>query len=176
MIFSETKLKGAFVIEPERMEDERGFFARVFSPEEFRDFGLATEFVQCSISFNGKRGTLRGMHYQAEPYEEAKIVRCTMGVIFDVIVDLRPESPTFKDWLGLEMTADNRKMMYVPERFAHGFLTLEDNSEILYAISEFYHPESAQGVRWDDPAIGIQWPETPLIISTQDQSYPDQER
>lgn len=174
MILTETKLKGAFIIEPERLEDERGFFARTFCKEEFRAHGLNPRVVQCSISFNKTRGTLRGMHYQAAPYEEAKVVRCTMGAICDVIIDLRPESPTFKRWVAVELTSDNHRMLYIPEGFAHGFQTLEDNTEVFYQMSEFYHPATARGVRWDDPAFGIEWPPVERrIISAKDQDYPN---
>ena len=172
MIFAETKLKGAYVIEPERLEDERGFFARTFGHEEFAAHGLRNRFVQCSISFNQKKGTLRGMHYQVAPYEEAKLVRCTMGAIYDVIIDLRSGSPTFKQWVAVELTAQNRNMLYVPEGLAHGFQSLEDDTEVFYQISEFYHPESARGIRWDDPALAIEWPaERERIVSLEDQSH-----
>lgn len=177
MIFRETKLKGAFIIELKRLEDERGFFARTFCQEEFRAHGLNPRVVQCNISFNKQKGTLRGMHYQIAPYEEAKLVRCTRGAIYDVIIDLRPESPTFKQWVAAELTAENRRMLYVPEGFAHGFQTLEDNTEVFYMMSEFYHPECAKGVRWDDPAFGIKWPITSNVtISVKDRNYPDFEQ
>jgi dTDP-4-dehydrorhamnose 3,5-epimerase len=172
VIFTETKLKGAFVIEPERIEDERGFFARTFCEREFEARGLNARVAQCSISFNRKKGTLRGMHYQVAPHEEAKLVRCTRGAIYDVIIDLRADSPTFRQWVAVELTEDNRRMLYIPEGFAHGFQTLEDNTEVFYQISEFYHPESARGVRWDDPAFGIDWPpEDQRVISARDQDY-----
>jgi dTDP-4-dehydrorhamnose 3,5-epimerase len=172
MRFIETKLKGAYIIEPEPIDDERGFFARTFCQEEFAAHGLRTQFVQCSISFNKKKGTLRGMHYQVAPYEEAKLVRCTMGAIYDVIIDLRPGSLTSTQWVAVELTAQNRKMLYVPGGFAHGFQTLEDNTEVFYQMSEFYHPECARGVRWDDPAFGITWPlaEEP-VLSEKDRGY-----
>lgn len=172
MIFHETRLKGAFIIEPERLEDKRGSFARTFCQEEFEARGLNPRVVQCNISFNKKKGTLRGMHYQIAPYQEAKLVRCTRGAIYDVIIDLRPKSPTFKQWIAVELTAENRRMVYVPEGFAHGFQTLEDNTEIFYQVSEFYHPECARGVRWDDLAFRIEWPISPTAISDQDRSYP----
>src|SRR6266487_3389064 len=161
MIFIETTLKGAFIIEPERLEDERGFFARSFCRKEFEDHGLNPNLVQCSISFNKKKGTLRGMHYQISPHAEAKLVRCTMGAIYDVIIDLRPHLPTFKQWIAVELTAENRQMLYIPEGFAHGFQTLTDNTEVYYQMSQFYYPEYSRGVRWDDPAFGIVWPEAP---------------
>jgi len=174
VIFCETKLKGAFIIEPERLEDERGLFARTFCQEEFRAHGLDPRVVQCNISFNRKKGTLRGMHYQIAPYEEAKLVRCTRGALYDVAIDLRPESPTFKQWIAVELTAENRRMLYVPEGFAHGFQTLEDNTEVFYQMSEFYHPECTRGGRWDDPAFGIEWPPVEQrLISPRDQEYPN---
>jgi dTDP-4-dehydrorhamnose 3,5-epimerase len=173
MIFTETKLKGAFVIEPEQLEDERGFFARTWCQREFTNHGLNPSIAQCSISFNRKRGTLRGMHYQIEPHAETKIVRCTQGTIYDVIIDLRQDSPTFTQWLGVELSAENRRMLYIPEGFAHGFQTLEDNTEIFYQISEFYAPECARGIRWNDPTFAIEWPDGEPIISERDRSYPD---
>ncbi len=173
MIFTETKLKGAFIIEPEKLEDERGFFARTWCQREFLTRRLNGRLVQCNVSFNKQRGTLRGMHYQAPPHEEAKLVRCTRGSIYDVIIDLRPASSTFKQWVAVELTADNRRMIYIPEGIANGFQTLEDNSEVFYQMSEFYAPESARGVRWNDPAFAIQWPEAQRIISQRDQNYPD---
>lgn len=172
MIFAETRLKGAYVVEPERMEDERGFFARTFDQAEFAARGLESRLVQCSISFNKKKGTLRGMHYQATPFEETKLVRCTKGTIYDVIIDLRSGSPTFKQWVATELTAENRRMLYVPVGFAHGFQTLADDTEVSYQISEFYHPESARGVRWNDTAFGIVWPLSVTSSSERDSSYP----
>jgi len=173
MRFTQTQLKGAFIIEPEKLEDERGFFARSWCHREAEPYGIHPEWVQCNISFNRKKGTLRGLHYQAAPFEEAKLVRCTMGAIYDVIVDLRRSAATAKQWIGVELTAQNRRMLYIPEGLAHGFLTLEDNSEVFYQMSEFYHPEAARGVRWDDPAFGIQWPAGVDIISDRDRSYPN---
>ncbi|MFZ5865529.1 MAG: dTDP-4-dehydrorhamnose 3,5-epimerase [Thermodesulfobacteriota bacterium] len=173
MKFTETELPGAFLIELEPNEDDRGFFARTFCRTEFEERGLVTDFVQSSISFNKKKGTLRGMHFQAPPREEVKLVRCTRGSVYDVIVDLRPGSPTFKHWTALELSADNRWSLYIPKGFAHGFQTFEDNSELLYMISEPYHPESARGVRWDDPAFGIAWPFEPTTVSETDKSYPE---
>lgn len=172
MRFIETKLKGAYIIEPEPIEDERGFFARTYCAREFEAHGLNPRFVQCNISYNKKKGTLRGMHYQAAPYAEAKLVRCTRGAIYDVIIDFRPESPTYKAWVTVELTADNHLMLYVPESFAHGFQTLADDTEVFYQMSEYYHPESARGARWDDPAFGIVWPETTgRSISIRDRHY-----
>ncbi|HZI25457.1 MAG TPA: dTDP-4-dehydrorhamnose 3,5-epimerase [Chryseolinea sp.] len=173
MIFTETKLKGAFIIDIEPREDERGFFARSWCEDEFKKHGLNARLAQCNISFNKKRGTLRGMHYQVAPFTEAKLVRCTMGGIYDVIIDLRPDSPTFKQWISAELTAENRRALYVPEDFAHGFQTLMDNTEVFYQMSEFYHPECARGLRWDDQAIGVVWRNEPVIISRQDRDYTD---
>lgn len=173
MIFKETKLKGAYVIKPERLEDERGFFARTFCQKEFERQGLNPRIAQCSISFNKKKATLRGMHYQVAPYKEAKLVSCVKGAIYDVIIDLRSDSSTYCQWLGVELSAENSGMLYVPEGFAHGFQTLADDTVVLYQISEFYHPESANGVRWDDPAFGIKWPLPNLIISEKDINYAD---
>ncbi|CAN1209687.1 dTDP-4-dehydrorhamnose 3,5-epimerase [Tumidithrix helvetica PCC 7403] len=172
MKFMETKLKGAYVIDIEPIEDERGFFARSWCQHEFTERGLNPNLVQCNISFNLKKGTLRGMHYQVKPHEEAKLVRCTRGVIYDVIVDIRPESATFKEWIAVELSAENHKMLYIPEGFAHGFQTLEDNTEVSYQMSDFYHSESARGFRWDDLAFTIDWSVTEdLIISLKDRQY-----
>ncbi len=173
MIFTETILKGAFLIEPERLEDERGFFARTWCQREFEQHGLRPRWVQCSISYNKKRGTLRGMHYQATPHEEIKLVRCSRGAIYDVIIDLRPQSPTFKKHVAAELSAENRKMFYIPEGLAHGFQTLEDDCEVFYQISEFYEASRARGVRWNDLAFGINWPEPVRVISGRDRNYPD---
>ena len=173
MIFTETKLKGAFIIEPERLEDERGFFARTWCQREFEAHGLNPRLAQCSISFNKRRGTLRGMHYQVAPYDEARLVRCTMGAIYDVVLDLRPASSTFKQWVAVELTSENRRMLYIPEGFTHGFQTLKDNTEVFYQMSELYHPECAKGVRWDDHAFGIVWPSDVIVISDKDREYPD---
>jgi dTDP-4-dehydrorhamnose 3,5-epimerase len=173
MIFTETTLKGAFLIEPERRRDERGFFARTWCQSEFAAAGLQTDWVQCNISFNKERGTLRGMHYQATPYEEAKLVRCTMGAVYDVIIDLRTDSPTYRQWLAAELTSDNRLMLFIPKGFAHGFQTLTDEAEVFYQMSQFYVPEYARGVRWDDPAFKISWPAEKCIISEQDRNFPD---
>ena len=157
MIFIETKLNGPFIIEPERLEDERGFFARTFCQKEFEERGLNSKVVQCNISFNKRKGTIRGMHYQVAPFEEAKLVYCIKGAIYDVIIDLRPCSLTFKQWLTVDLTAENCRMLYIPEGFAHGFQTLEADTAVFYQMSEFYHPEYARGVRWNDPAFGIGW-------------------
>jgi len=173
MIFEETKLKGGFLVELERFEDERGFFARTFCREEFEAQGLNPHLVQCSLSFNKVRGTLRGMHYQGGPHQEAKLVRCTMGAIYDVMLDLRSESTTFKQWVAVELTAANRRMVYIPEGVAHGFQALQDGTEVFYQMAEFYHAECARGVRWDDQQFGIRWPVTEPVISAHDLSYPD---
>jgi dTDP-4-dehydrorhamnose 3,5-epimerase len=174
MKFTETPLGNAFVIDPERFEDERGFFAQSWSQREFAERGLNGNIVECNISFNIKKGTLRGLHFQDAPHAQAKLVRCTSGKIYDVIVDLRETSPTFKHWFGVELTADNRRLLYVPEGFAHGFQTLQASSEVFYQMSDYYAPESAGGVRWDDPAFGIEWPSvSERIINVRDQQYPD---
>jgi len=169
MKFTETKLKGAFIIEIELIKDERGFFARTWCKKEFSEYGLNPNLAQCNISFNKKKGTIRGMHYQDDPYQEAKLVRCTRGSIFDVIIDIRPDSNTFQKWISVELTSTNQKMLYIPEGFAHGFQTLEDNTEVFYQMSEYYHPECARGIRWDDPKLGITWPDVEhRIISGND--------
>ena len=168
MIFTETVLSGAFVVELDPMQDERGFFARSWCQQEFAARGLNPNLVQCNISFNKKRGTLRGMHYQEKPHEEAKLVRCTRGAIYDVIIDLRPDSPTHRRWFGAELTADNYRMLYVPEGFAHGFQTLEDDSEVFYQMSVAHHPDAARGVRFDNPEFAIAWPIVDIIISPRD--------
>lgn len=173
MMLTETKLKGAFIIEPERLEDERGFFARTFDKKALAKAGIVFDLLESSTSFNKKKGTLRGMHYQAEPHEESKFVRCTRGRIFDVIIDLRPSSQTFKEWFGLELSAENEKILYVPKCFAHGFVTLEDESEISYQMDQVYKPEHARGVRWDDEAFGIEWPIKPEVMSAKDSSLKD---
>lgn len=173
LVFTETVLKGAFVLDPEKREDFRGFFARTFCRHEFAERGLEPAIEQSSISFNRRKGTLRGMHYQAAPFEEVKVVRCTMGRVHDVIVDVRPESPTYKKYFAIELSAENRKMVYIPRGFAHGFQTLEDNTEVHYQMSEFYSPEHARGVRWNDPAFDIVWPDADRLIHDRDQHYPD---
>jgi dTDP-4-dehydrorhamnose 3,5-epimerase len=170
--FLPTPLTGAYLIELELLEDERGFFARSFCQSEFRAHGLDPVVAQCNVSFNRKRGTLRGLHYQAEPHVEAKLVRCTRGAVWDVIVDLRKGSLTVRQWHAAELTADNRRALYIPAGFAHGFQTLADDSEVLYQMSEFYHPESARGILWDDPALQINWPLSNPTVSERDRSYP----
>jgi dTDP-4-dehydrorhamnose 3,5-epimerase len=173
MIFHETAVVGAWVVEPEPFHDERGFFARSWDSEEFGEKGLNPELVQCSISFNHARGTLRGLHYQAPPHEEAKLVRCTAGGIYDVAVDLRPESPSFKRWHGVELSAENRLALYVPEGCAHGFLTLTDDAEVSYQISAYWAPDFGRGVRFDDPAFGVEWPGEVILVNERDRTYPD---
>lgn len=173
MIFIETKLKGAYIINIERFADERGFFARSWCQREFQAHELNPRLVQCNISFNAKKGTLRGMHYQVKPFEEAKLIRCTRGSVHDVIVDIRPDSPTFGEHVGMVLSLDNRQMLYVPEGFAHGLLTLEDNTEVFYQMSEFYAPEYERGLRWNDPAFRIEWPSDVQVISDRDRSYAD---
>jgi dTDP-4-dehydrorhamnose 3,5-epimerase len=171
MRFLPTKLEGAFVIEAEPAEDSRGLFARTFCAREFEKHGLATAFVQCSTSFSVRRGTLRGLHYQRPPACEAKLVRCVAGALYDVIVDLRPASPTYLQHVGVELTARNRRSIYVPEMFAHGFQTLEDDTEVLYQISEYYAPDKATGLRFDDPRLGIHWPLPVSSMSDKDQNW-----
>lgn len=173
MIFKPTTLKDAFIIDIEKREDDRGFFARAWCADEFAQHGLDTTLAQCSISFNHKRGTLRGMHWQAEPHGEVKVVRYTAGAIYDVIVDVRPDSPTFKKWIGVELSASNRRMLYIPKGFAHGFQTLADDAEMFYFISAFYAPAAARGARYNEPAFGIDWPLPISIIAAKDEAWPD---
>jgi dTDP-4-dehydrorhamnose 3,5-epimerase len=171
MIFYETRLRGVFEIHPEPKSDHRGFFARCWCEKEWKSHGLNPKTVQCSASFNSRQGTLRGIHYQAAPWPETKLVRCTKGAIYDVVVDLRQQSPTFRKWIGVVLTDQTRNMVYVPEGCGHGFLTLQDETEVFYQISEFYHPELARGVRWDDPAFQISWPAEIKVISERDRTY-----
>ncbi len=173
MKFLQTPLEGAYVVEIQPISDERGFFSRLWCRQEFQDAGLHASFAQHSISFNRSRGTLRGMHFQLPPHEEVKIVRCSSGAIWDVILDLRSGSPTFCRWFAAELSAHNRKSLYVPAGFAHGFQTLSDDAEVLYQISEPYFSESARGVRWNDPAFGIEWPLPNPILSNRDREYED---
>ena len=173
MIFTETELRGAFIIDLERLCDERGFFARTWCEDEFAAHGIGLPPLQANMSMNPTKGTLRGMHYQLAPYEESKLVRCTRGAIYDVIVDLREESPTFGEWLGVELTAENCRQLYVPGGFAHGFLTLAENSDVAYQVSAKYAPGAERGLRWDDPAIAIQWPAVPQLISDKDRRHPN---
>lgn len=172
MIFRETPLAGAWILEPERFADERGFFARTYCRRDFEERGLDPAVAQCSVSFNHRRGTLRGLHFQAAPHEEVKLVRVTRGAVWDVIVDLRPGSPTSGRHFGVTLTAEEGNALYIPKGFAHGFQTLEDGSEVFYQISTFYAPESARGYRWDDPAFAIPWPEPPSVISEKDLNLP----
>jgi len=174
--FNPTPLAGAYLIDIERHDDERGFLARTFCRDEFAAHGLRASFVQCNVSFNARKGTLRGMHFQAKPHEEAKLLCCTRGAIYDVIVDLRRQSPTFRKWASFELTSDNHSLLYVPEGLAHGFQSLEDNTDVFYLMSEMYQPALDRGVRWNDPAFAIRWPLADPIVSTRDAGYPDFER
>jgi len=173
MVFLETKLPGVFEIHIDGRPDERGFFARTWCQKEFRSRGLSGNLVQCSMSFSARKGTLRGLHYQVAPHQETKLIRCTRGTIYDVVLDLRQGLPTYKDWFAVALTAEKHNMIYVPEGCAHGFLTLEDGCEVSYQMSEFWDAESARGVRWNDPAFRIQWPAKVEVISERDRSYPD---
>jgi len=173
MIFTETDLKAAYIIELNKLQDDRGFFARTWCKNEFDSHGLNTVFVQANMSTNKIKGTLRGMHYQISPYEETKLIRCTKGAIYDVIIDLRPDSQTYKKWIGVELTSENYKMLYVPENFAHGFITLENDTEVSYQVSQFYAPGSERGARYNDPAFGIDWPSDVKVISEKDQNWSD---
>ncbi len=170
--YDELKLKGAYVIGLELKEDSRGFFARTWDENEFAAHGLEPKVVQCNVSYNPRRGTVRGMHYQLPPHEEVKLVRCTRGSILDVIVDVRPDSPTHLRWAGVELTSQNRLMMYVPRGFAHGYQSLVDDTEVTYQVSEFYHPESEGRLLWNDPAVGIDWPIKVVVISEKDRTAP----
>ncbi len=173
MKFIAAPIAGAYLMELEPKSDERGFFARAWCRHELESKGLAGDLAQCNISFNHARGTVRGLHYQLAPHEETKFVRCTAGAIFDVMVDLRRDSPTFKHWFGIELTAENRQMVYVPKGCAHGYQTLADGTEVLYLTSGFYSPEAERGIRWNDPAFRIAWPLAVSVISKRDQSHPD---
>jgi len=173
MIFRPTRLKDVFEIEPEPHSDDRGFFARSWCQREFEDHGLNPKVVQCNVSYNARRGTLRGIHYQENPSAEAKLVRCTRGAIYDVVVDLRSQSASFAQWIAAELTADNYRALYVPEGCGHGFLTLQDETEVFYQMSEFYSPELSRGVRWNDPSFQIFWPRIVEVISDRDRTYPD---
>ncbi len=176
MIFTETHLKDAYIIDLKEIEDDRGFFARAYCQKEFAEHGIELNWAQANLANSKKRGTLRGLHYQKAPYAEAKLMRCIRGAIYDVILDLRPDSPSYMQWLGVELTADNRRALFIPEGFAHGYLVLEDDSDTFYPTSQFYTPGAEAGVRWNDPAFGIEWPFTDdLIITEKDQSWPDYE-
>jgi dTDP-4-dehydrorhamnose 3,5-epimerase len=172
LIFKETILPGAYVIELEKINDHRGYFARVWCEREFQHHGLKTDLAQSNVGFSHRKGTLRGLHFQKAPHAEVKIVRCTRGAMFDVIVDLRRESPTYKQWVGAELSDENSRMIYVPEGFAQGYMTLIDNTEMNYHTSDFYSADTASGVRYDDPAFGIQWPFAATVISEQDRKWP----
>jgi dTDP-4-dehydrorhamnose 3,5-epimerase len=173
LIFTPTALPGAYIIGLQPFADERGFFARTWCRQEFAGRGLDPNLAQCSLSFNRQKGTLRGMHLQLPPHAETKLVRCVQGAIYDVIIDLRTDSPTYKQWIGMELTSENRQTLYVPKGFAHGFITLQDNCEVLYMISEFYAPEAARGIRWNDEQFNIQWPEQVVVMSEKDKAYAD---
>jgi dTDP-4-dehydrorhamnose 3,5-epimerase len=173
MIFTETKLKGAFILEVKKIEDERGFFGRSWCKKELEDHGLKANVVQANVSYNKVKGTLRGMHFQKPPYQETKLVRCTRGAIYDVIIDLRPDSPTYKQYIGVELTEDNYRMLFVPEDFAHGFITLQDTTEVTYQVTQNYTPGAEGGIRWNDPAFNIEWPMEPVVVSGKDQVHPD---
>ena len=174
MKFTPTTIHGVWLIEPERISDERGFFARTWCGRDFEERGLNPRLEQCNVSFNHRKGTLRGMHWQRAPFGECKLVRCTQGSIFDVVVDLRVESATYRQWIGVELSAENRTSFYIPEGCGHGFQTLCDNAEVFYQMSQFFQAESASGVRWNDPAFGIRWPHAePRHLSPRDAAYPD---
>jgi dTDP-4-dehydrorhamnose 3,5-epimerase len=172
MIFTESPLSGAYVVDMQRLADERGFFARSYCAEEFAARGLGPELRQCSVSYNARKGTLRGLHYQDAPHEEHKLVRCTAGAIFDVIVDIRTSSPTYRHWYGEELTVDNRRSLFIPPGFAHGFVSLTDDTEVYYMISVAHAPSFSRGLRWNDPAFAIEWPLAPVVISARDAGYP----
>lgn len=173
MRFTPTVLKGSYLVDLQRLEDERGFFARAWCRREFEHHGLQADFVQSNVGFSHRRGTVRGMHYQRPPHDEAKLVRCTAGAVWDVIIDLRPDSPTYLQWVGAELSAANRRLFYVPSGFAHGYQTLLDDSELSYDTSQFYEPPAASGVRYDDPIFGISWPLEVSVISAADARWPD---
>lgn len=173
LIFSRTELSGVWILEGEPQVDERGYFSRAYCRNELGAHGLSFDIAQCSVSYNRSRGTLRGMHYQIEPHQETKLVRCTRGSVYDVVLDLRPRSATFKRWIAEELSAANQKMMYVPANCAHGFVTMEPDTELLYFISTEHQPDYARGVRWDDPLFAIHWPIVPTVLSDRDRDYPD---
>ncbi len=172
MIFTETKLKGAFIIDVKKIEDERGFFGRAWCKKEFEAHGLSSDAVQANVSYNKEKGTIRGMHYQVAPYAESKTVRCTSGAIYDVIIDIRPESATYKQWIGVELTGDSFRMLYVPEGFAHGFITLEEHTSVHYMVTAYYTPGAEAGIRFDDQAFNIAWPIAPKVVSEKDRAHP----
>ncbi len=172
MIFTETRLKGAFVVEVKKIEDDRGFFGRAWCQNEFTEHGIDATIRQINTSYTINKGTIRGMHYQIEPYKEAKFIRCTKGSIYDVIIDLRPGSPTFMEWIGHELSEDNYRMVFVPGNFAHGFVTLKDHCEVYYPVTEFYTPGSERGIRYNDPAFNIKWPVDIEVVSEKDMNHP----
>lgn len=172
MIFEETKLKGAFIIDVNKLEDDRGFFGRVWCKKEFEEHGLNSNAVQANVSYNKLKGTLRGMHFQTPPHSETKTVRCTAGAIYDVIVDIRPESATFRQWIGVELSGDNFRMLYVPEGFAHGFITLTDHASVHYMVTQYYTPGAEAALRFNDPAFNIEWPMKPVVVSDKDMNHP----
>jgi dTDP-4-dehydrorhamnose 3,5-epimerase len=174
--FEETPLSGVYVITPDKFPDERGFFARTFCEADFEKHGIAFHTIQCNASFNRSRGTLRGMHYQLAPYGEVKLVRCTAGKVYDVVVDLRPESSTYCQWYGLELSSEEHNALLIPEGLAHGYLSLTENTEVFYQMASYYAPDSARGVRWDDPAFGIDWPFTPVVMAERDAQWTDYSR
>ncbi len=173
MIFTETKLKGAFVVDVSRLEDDRGFFARTYCHNEFKQHGMVPEVVQANMSTNKVKGTFRGMHYQIDPYQETKLIRCIKGALYDVIIDLRHDSPTYKDWIGVELTEDNQRALFVPKDFAHGFVTLVDDTTAFYMVSQFYTPGAESGIRWNDPSFRIGWPIEPRVVSQKDCNWDD---
>jgi dTDP-4-dehydrorhamnose 3,5-epimerase len=173
MLFTETEIRGAFILDAEEIADERGFFARSWARDEFEAHGLNPHLAQCNLSYNHRKGTVRGMHWQVAPHAETKLVRCTQGGIYDVIVDLRADSPTYLRWIGVDLTAENRRALYIPEGCGHGFQTLADATEVLYMITEYYTPAAARGMRWNDPAINVTWPLDVTVISERDAHYPD---
>lgn len=173
MKFTETSLKGAYVIEVDKIGDERGFFTRIWCEDELKNYDLNTNIVQSNMSLSKRRGTIRGLHFQKSPFQETKFVRCTKGSVYDVIIDLRPDSTTYKKWFGVKLTENNHKMIYVPENFAHGFLTLEDNSEVYYLVTQYYNNDSEIGVRWNDPTFNIKWPIEITEVSEKDNNHPN---
>lgn len=173
MKFTETKLAGAYIIDLNKIEDDRGFFARTFCTQELEDHNLIPEVKQANMSWNEKSGTMRGMHYQVDPYQETKLVRCVRGALYDVIIDLRADSPTYGEWIGVELTADNRRALFVPRDFAHGFVTLEDNTDAFYMVSQSYVPNAESGIRWNDPKFAIDWPIQPSLVSDKDANWED---
>lgn len=173
MKFTETKLAGAYIIDLHQLEDDRGFFARTFCTQELEEHGLISDVKQANMSRNPKAGTMRGMHYQVDPYQETKLVRCTRGALYDVIIDLRKDSPTYKEWIGVELSEENGRALFVPRDFAHGFVTLTDDTDAFYIVSQSYVPGAEAGIRWNDPQFGIEWPIEPTLVSDKDANWPD---